>query len=75
MRGPLASAIIVEYWKSDGVINPIANPDDPPWTMEGSHPPSTTKIDITSIEGRATYYVALTYIVSGISAIAGARAR
>jgi hypothetical protein len=60
-------AIIVEYWKSDGVIDPIATPDTPAWMMEGSHPPSTTKVDITSIEGGAVYYVAISYVVSGIS--------
>jgi hypothetical protein len=58
--------IIVEYWKSDGVINPVTNPDDPPWTMEGPHPPSTTKIDITSVQGGQVYYAAITYVVSGI---------
>jgi hypothetical protein len=59
-------AIIVEYWKADGVINPVTNPDDPTWIMEGSHPPSTTKVDITSIQSGGVYYVAISYVVSGI---------
>jgi hypothetical protein len=58
--------IIIEYWKSDGVINPLTNPDDPAWIMEGPHPPSTTKVDITSIQGGQPYYAAVTYVVSGI---------
>jgi hypothetical protein len=60
-----AEAIIFEYWKADGVINPVTNPDDPTWTVEGSHPPSTTKVDITGIQGGASYYAAVTYQVSG----------
>jgi hypothetical protein len=59
--------IVVEYWKSDGVINPVTNPDDPPWVMEGSHPPTTTKVDITSIQGGQVYYAAVSYVVSGIT--------
>lgn len=60
-----AEQIVVEYWKSDGVIDPVANPDSPNWIMEGSHSPTTTKVDITSIEGGQTYYVAVSYVVSG----------
>lgn len=59
--------VIVEYWKDDGVTDPVANPDDPAWIMEGSHDSSITKIDITSIEGGADYYVAVSYVVSGIT--------
>jgi hypothetical protein len=59
--------IVVEYWKSDGVINPLTNPDDPPWIMEGSHPPTMTKVDITSIQGGQDYYAAVSYVVSGIT--------
>jgi hypothetical protein len=59
--------IVVEYWKSDGVINPVTNPDDPTWVMEGSHPPTTTKVDITSIQGGQVYYAAVSYVVSGIT--------
>jgi hypothetical protein len=59
------SAVIVEYWPSDGVIDPTTDPDDPAWIMEGSHAPSTTKVDITSIEGGQDYYVAVRYVVSG----------
>jgi hypothetical protein len=60
-------SIRFEYWKSDGVINPLTNPDDPVWTQYGGlQPPSTTKVDIASIVGGASYFVAVTYIVSGI---------
>jgi hypothetical protein len=59
-------AIIFEYWKSDGVINPVANPDDPTWTVFGTLPPSTTKVDIPGVVGGASYYAAVTYVVSGI---------
>lgn len=58
-------AVIVEYWKSDGVINPVTNPDDPAWITEGSHPPTAQKVDITSIQGGAAYYTAVSYKVSG----------
>lgn len=61
----MASAIIFEYWKSDGVTDPTTDPDSIPWTSAGSHPPSTTVIDITTIEGGATYYAAVSYVVSG----------
>jgi hypothetical protein len=60
-------AIIVEYWKDDGVINPITNPDDPVWVMEGTHSPTMTKVDITSVQGGQAYYAAVTYLVSGIA--------
>jgi hypothetical protein len=59
-------AIVVEYWKDDGVINPLVDPDDPEWITEGSHAPTTTKVDITGIQGGADYFVAITYVVSGI---------
>lgn len=61
-----AAQIIFEYWKSDGVIDPVANPDDPVWISVGPKPPSTTKVDITSVIGGASYYAAVTYVVSGI---------
>jgi hypothetical protein len=60
-----AEAIIFEYWKDDGVIDPVTNPDDPTWSVFGTLPPSTTKVDITSIEPGADYYAAVTYVVSG----------
>jgi hypothetical protein len=60
-----AEAIIFEYWKDDGVIDPATNPDDPTWSVFGTLPPSTTKVDITSIEPGADYYAAVTYVVSG----------
>jgi hypothetical protein len=59
-------SVIVEYWLSDGVTDPTVDPDSIAWTMVGTYPPSTTKIDITGLTGAGTYYVALTYIVSGI---------
>lgn len=63
-----AEAIIVETWPDDGAggIDPVANPDDPPWSVFGSFPPSATKIDITGLLGGTAYYVAVTYVVSGI---------
>jgi hypothetical protein len=61
-----AEAIIVEYWKDDGVGDPLSDPDSVTWTMEGTHAPSTTKVDITSITPGATYYAAISYVVSGI---------
>jgi hypothetical protein len=62
-----ADQIIFEYWQSDGVTDPAADPDAIPWTMEGSHAPSTTQVDITSIAAAATYYAAVSYVVSGIA--------
>jgi hypothetical protein len=53
------------YWKSDGVIDPVANPDDPAWIVEGLHAPSTTKVDISGLEGGASYYASVRYKVSG----------
>lgn len=62
-------AIIIETWPDDGVggIDPVANPDAPAWTQYGGQlPPSTTKVDITGLQGGTAYFVAVTYIVSGI---------
>jgi hypothetical protein len=61
-----AESIIVEYWLWDGVADPNDDPDAIPWTMVGRYEPSTTKIDLTGLTGNATYYVAITYLVSGI---------
>jgi hypothetical protein len=58
--------VVFEYWKSDGVINPLTHPDDPTWVTEGGHPPGATKVDIVGIQGGAVYYAAVRYIVSGI---------
>lgn len=58
-------SIIFEYWKDDAVIDPVANPDDPTWSVWGTLPPSTTKVDITGIEDGADYFAAVTYVVSG----------
>jgi hypothetical protein len=53
---------------SDGIIDPIANPDTPPWTQYGGVlPASTTKVDLTGLLGGSAYYVAVSYIVSGIT--------
>lgn len=60
-----AEAITFEYWKDDGVIDPVANPDDPTWSAFGTVAPTTTKVDITSIQPGADYYAAVTYVVSG----------
>jgi hypothetical protein len=60
-----AEAIEFGYWKDDGVIDPVANPDDPTWSVFGTLPPSTTKVDITSIEPDADYYAYVRYYVSG----------
>lgn len=60
-----AEAIIFEYWQDDGVINPIADPDDPTWTVHGQLPPSTTRVEITSVQAGEDYYAAVTYAVDG----------
>jgi hypothetical protein len=60
-----AEAIEFGYWKDDGVIDPVTNPDDPTWSAFGTLPPSTTKVDITGIEGGADYYAYVRYYVSG----------
>jgi hypothetical protein len=61
------SAEVIEfgYWKDDGVIDPTTDPDDPTWSVFGTLPPSTTKVDITGIEGGADYYAYVRYYVSG----------
>lgn len=58
-------AVEFAYWKDDGVIDPVTNPDDPTWTVQGLLAPSTTKVDITGIEGGADYYASVRYRVSG----------
>lgn len=60
-----AQAIIFEYWKDDGVLDPVANPDDIPWISAGTLAPTTTRVEITSITGGETYYGAVTYVVDG----------
>lgn len=57
--------IIVEIWLDDGVGDPVADPDSVAWTMVGSYPPTTTRVEITGLTGGATYYVAITYVVGG----------
>lgn len=59
------SSIIFEYWKDDGVIDPVTDPDDPTWSSAGTLSPTTTKVDITSIQPGGVYYAAVTYVVSG----------
>jgi hypothetical protein len=61
-----AEAVIVEYWLSDGATDPTADPDAIPWINDGRFTPSATfTLDITSVVGGGTYYVAITYIVGG----------
>lgn len=60
-----AEAIVFEYWKDDGVIDPVASPDSAPWITFGRLPPDTTKVDISSVVPGATYYAAVSYIVDG----------
>ncbi len=61
-----AEAILFEYWKSDGVTDPTVDPDTIPWVQHGgSWAPSTTTVDITAVVSAATYYAAVTYVVSG----------
>jgi hypothetical protein len=61
-----AESIIVEYWKDDGIGDPVADPDSVTWTMVGTYASTTEKIDLTGLTGGGTYYVALSYVVSGI---------
>jgi hypothetical protein len=61
-----AEAIIFEYWKWDGATDPAADPNAIPWTLYDGHgTPDTTKVDITSIVGGATYFAAVSYVVGG----------
>jgi hypothetical protein len=62
-----AEAVIVEYWKDDGVGDPVADSDSISWVMKGRYGPDFTQTDITGLVGGATYYVAVTYVVSGIA--------
>jgi hypothetical protein len=62
-----AEAIIVEYWKDDGVGDPVADPDSVDWIMAGRYAPTATQIDITSIVGGGTYYTAISYVVGGVA--------
>jgi hypothetical protein len=58
-------AIVFEYWKDDGVINPVTDPDDPTWSVFGTFAPETTKVEVTGVEGDTDYYAAVTYVVDG----------
>lgn len=62
-----AEAIVVEYWKDDGVGDPLSDPDSVAWTMEGRHAPGTARIEITSLAGGGSYYVAVSYVVNGVT--------
>jgi hypothetical protein len=65
---PYVDAIIFEYWKWDGVTDPTIAPDSIAWTSAGgSGAPDTTKVDVTSVVGAATYYAAVSYVVDGIT--------
>lgn len=61
-------SVIVEYWKNDGITTPptTAAADGVPWAMVGTYASDVSTIPIGSLTGGATYYVALTYVVSGI---------
>lgn len=61
-----AEAIRFEYWKDDGVIDPVVDPDSPPWVSAGVHGPGVTRREITSIVSGADYYAAVSYVVDGI---------
>jgi hypothetical protein len=58
-------SVVFEYWKDDGVIDPTTDPDDPIWSVFGTFDPSTTKVEITGIEGGEDYYAAVSYVVDG----------
>jgi hypothetical protein len=62
-----AEAVIVEYWLDDGVGDPVADPDSVAWTMVGRYAPNVERVEITSLVGGETYYVAISYVVSGIT--------
>jgi hypothetical protein len=62
-----AEAIIIEYWLYDGSTDPTVDPDVILWISAGRYSPDTTKVDITSITGGATYYAAVSYVVQGIT--------
>jgi hypothetical protein len=60
-----AESIDFAYWQYDGVTDPTVDPDSIAWVSAGNLAPSTTKVDITSVIGGATYYGAVRYFVSG----------
>jgi hypothetical protein len=60
-----AESILIEIWKSDLVSDPLTSPSSVSWTSVGRYAPDTTHIEITSITGGATYYAAVSYVVSG----------
>jgi len=59
------SSVIFEYWKDDGVINPVTDPDDPAWIAGGTFGPTVTRCEITSIIGGEDYYGSVTYVQDG----------
>lgn len=59
------SSVIFEYWKADGVINPVTDPDDPAWIAGGTFGPTVTRVEITTIQGGEDYYGAVTYVQDG----------
>jgi hypothetical protein len=58
-----AEGIVFEYWMNDGVSDPNVNV---PWSSYGRQEPATTRVEITSVVGGASYFAAVSYIVSGI---------
>ncbi len=59
------SSVIFEYWKDDGVLNPLVTPDTIPWSAGGTFGPTVTRVEITSIQGGASYWGAVTYVQDG----------
>lgn len=59
-------AVRFEYWKDDGIIDPSVDADAPDWIQANIALPSVTRQEITSIQGGAAYWGAVTYIVDGI---------
>lgn len=62
----IADTIIFEYWLDDGSVDPTIYPSGVTWTVYGNLPATTTQVDITSVTGGATYYVAITYVDGGV---------
>lgn len=61
---PDAAQVIFEYWKDDGVTDPVADPDAPTWSAAGTEGPTVTRREITSVVGGAAYYAAVSYVMS-----------
>jgi hypothetical protein len=64
---PAVEKVIVAYWLDDGVLDPVGDPDSIPWIVEGTYPPGSVNADLTGLVGAGTYYVAIAYVVSGVT--------